>query len=198
MGRSKCEWHRDCIGGSEVTKIKVLMFVFANQLTKAAASHRLTLSGVTNSNTWQGCCRHQIPCDSCDNGMQALIGFHRSTQFFSSVKWCYLNPLLVPPALRHDPHNSARTCARLPTRNSVKHRDTSSRTALTVPLDTDVIPEFTLVLRNREEHSKLSFFLFLISFLVQLLFSQYLDGHCRIHFYYVDALWMENKGFLFF
>lgn len=47
---------------------------------------------------------------------------------FSSVKWCYLNALLVPPALRHDPHNSAPTCARLPTRNSIKYRETNTRT----------------------------------------------------------------------
>lgn len=82
---------------------------------------------------------------------------------FSSVKWCYLNPLLVPPALRHDPHNSAPTCARLPTRNSVKYRETNTGT---VPNARRIQKwnRFTLVLGSRENNSGLSFVLIFLSF----------------------------------
>lgn len=62
---------------------------------------------------------------------------------FSSVKWCYLNPLLVPPALRHDPHNSAPTCARLPTRNSIKYRETNTRTVPNARRITEMKPLYT-------------------------------------------------------
>lgn len=113
MGWSQCQWHNDYISGSEIINIKVVMFVFATQLTLAAASHRLTLSGVTNSNTEWGCCRHHTSCDSC---IQALTDFHRCTQSFiqwSDVTWIRFLCLLRSAMILTTQLRPARDCQRV-------------------------------------------------------------------------------------
>lgn len=116
VGRSMRERYRDYTSSSKFIKTKVPMFVFATQLTLAAASRRLTLSGVTNSNTVWGCCRRQTSCDSCDSRIQALSGFHRCTQAFlqwSDVTWirflCLLRSAMILTTLLRP----ARDCQRV-------------------------------------------------------------------------------------
>lgn len=116
VGRSTRERHRDYTSSSKSIQTKVLMFVFATQLTLAAASHRLTLSGVTNSNTLWGCCRHQTSCDSCDSSIRALSGFHRCTQAFlqwSDVTWILFLCLLRSAMILTTLLRPARDCQRV-------------------------------------------------------------------------------------
>lgn len=77
--------------------------------------------------------------------------------------------------------NSAPTCARVPTRNSVKYRETNPRTALNLPLTAEAVPEFTLVLDTvKKIQNYLSFFFFLsLLFPIILLICVYLDDHTR-------------------